>query len=135
MEELFGDRLQRYEAAAATAVDAEWEHEAELADVELQRQERNQRQHQDRTGGADGDGVLACRAALQSDDPHSPQVDSSRPQVIGQARWRAMVAQARHFFEHRSGLPSAHPLSSQVDCLATWNTQDLRTLLDHGSAC
>ena len=79
--------------------------------------------------------VLACRAALQSDDPHSPQVDSSRPQVIGQARWRAMVAQARHFFEHRSGLPSAHPLSSQVDCLATWNTQDLRTLLDHGSAC
>ncbi|MEO1995050.1 MAG: hypothetical protein ABGZ17_07220 [Planctomycetaceae bacterium] len=77
--------------------------------------------------------VLACRTALQAETPDSPQVESCRPRIIGTARWRAMVSQARHFFEHRSGLPSTHPLGIQVDSLATWNSQDLRTLLDHGS--
>jgi hypothetical protein len=77
--------------------------------------------------------VLACRTALHADTPDSPQVESYRPRIIGTARWRAMVSQARRFFEYRSGLPSSHPLGSHVDSLATWNSQDLRSLLDHGS--
>jgi len=77
--------------------------------------------------------VLACRAALLADSQDSPQLEASRPRVIGHARWRAMVAQARHFFDFRSGLQTTHPLCSQVDSLASWDSQDLRTLLDNGS--
>lgn len=77
--------------------------------------------------------ALACRTALLADSQDAPQLDDSRPRVIGLHRWRAMVAQARHFFEWRSGMQSAHPLSNQVDSLASWDSQDLRTLLDNGS--